>query len=311
MSLAITSGQAGYSYCCGPVAAKQAARDAGEQDRRQTALQISGLRQSSTRDGATGLFADRLQYTEAMAVDILTADAASAADRLAADLPDIAAALEIILPKALSGEPDATRRFVVYFRVLSERVAEDVETASPNLNRAMVSKLLIQKLNQIPLLAPSADAYGVLLATVNVARWIAGTESLVPVRSIDPARWLRFARGVDSALEEQSRSDPLERVMKTFDLNTTEIGEILGVSRQAVDKWLFSGIPPDRAARIVAMDEVATVLHRRLRSGYVAAVVRRPAEKFDGKTFLKLFTEGREQEVLDAVRASFDFSSVA
>ena len=55
--------------------------------------------------------------------------------------------------------------------------------------------------------------------------------------------------------------------------------------------------------RVVTIAEIAIILHRRLREGHAPGVVRRPAPMFEGTSFLELMRDGREDEVLAAVRA--------
>jgi hypothetical protein len=127
----------------------------------------------------------------------------------------------------------------------------------------------------------------------------------------DPETWNRFSRAVEQALAERERSDPLEWVLKTFDISPGELETIMGVARQAIEKWRLSGPPAERSERIVTFAEIAMILHRRLRSGYVPAVVRRSAPAFGDKSILEALAEGEETDVLTAVKASFVYSSVA
>jgi hypothetical protein len=247
-----------------------------------------------------------------MAADILAGDLEEAATLLADRLPDVAAAFDIVVPTAFAGELGAARRFTAYYVLVTERIAEDVESLRPDIPASVVDGLLRSEIVSIPLVAPTPSACGVLVAMVSRARWISGVETpALPVRPFDPDAWARYRRAIEAALIEQERSTPLERAMTILDLNSSEVGEIMGVSRQAIDKWLLSGVPADRSTRVVTIAEIATIMHRRLRPGHVPGVVRRPAPMFGGESFLELMMDGREDEVLAAVRASFDFASVA
>ena len=42
-----------------------------------------------------------------------------------------------------------------------------------------------------------------------------------------------------------------------------------------------------------------------------AVVVRRPAEAYGGRSMLEMITDGDHRELLESVRASFDYARVA
>lgn len=247
-----------------------------------------------------------------MVEEILAGDVEEATRRLERGLPDVVAAFDVVVPGAFAGEVGAARRFTLYYMLVAQRVAEDVESLRPNVAAGLVEGLLRSEIVSMPLVAPAPSAHGVLLAMVNKARWIAGAGTVfLEPRVSNVADWGRYRRSIQSALMEQERSAPLQRAMEILDLSSSEIGDIMGVSRQAIDKWLLSGVPADRSTRITTIAEIATVLHRRLRRGHVPGVVRRPAPAFGGRSFLDLMKDEREDDVLATVRSSFDYASVA
>ena len=76
-----------------------------------------------------------------------------------------------------------------------------------------------------------------------------------------------------AAEHEQRSASPLRRAMTTLDLSSSDIAELMGVERQAVEKWLLAGPPADRVAKIGALAEIADILSYRLRDGMAAVVV--------------------------------------
>jgi hypothetical protein len=234
------------------------------------------------------------------------------AERLADDLLDITRALDVVAPRAFRGEIDATRRFVAYYRLASDRISGLVATAHPSFHMGVVARLLQDEILEVSCVAPRPDGVGILLAMLDKTRWLSGSIPMqLSLQVSDPESWQRFSHAVNVAVEEQRTADPLSRVMTTFDLTPAEMGEIMGVTRQAIEKWRLSGPPVNRSERIVTIAEIASILHRRLRAGHVPTVVRRPSESFGGRSFLEALADGEEREVLAAVRSSFDYASVA
>ena len=100
--------------------------------------------------------------------------------------------------------------------------------------------------------------------------------------------------------------------MATLALTSSDgAAKAMGVTRQAVDKWLRSGTPTERLDRIGALAEIADILRHRLRDGMPAAVVRRPADGYGGRSMLEMIADGEHCELLESVRASFDYARVA
>ncbi|MGO9957236.1 MAG: hypothetical protein ACLP50_14925 [Solirubrobacteraceae bacterium] len=247
-----------------------------------------------------------------MVNDPLSGPLEAAAERVADDLSDITRALDVVAPRAFRGELDATRRFVVYYRLASDRISNLVATAHPDIGVGIVARLLQDGLLEVCYIAPRPDGIGILSAMLDKTRWLSGSTPMqLSLRVSDPESWRQFSHAVEVAVEEQRAADPLSRVMTIFDLNAAEMGNIMGVTRQAIEKWRLSGPPAERSERIVTIAEIASILHRRLRAGHVPAVVRRPSERFGGRSFLEALAAGEEREVLAAVRSSFDYASVA
>jgi hypothetical protein len=84
-----------------------------------------------------------------------------------------------------------------------------------------------------------------------------------------------------------------------------------GVTRQAIDRWLANGVPPERQEKLAAILAVADLLERKLKSGRVAGVARRPADAYGGRTMLQMIAADRHAELLASVRGSFDWARAA
>ncbi len=99
--------------------------------------------------------------------------------------------------------------------------------------------------------------------------------------------------------------------MTTLDLSSSDIAELMGVKRQAVEKWLLAGPPADRITKIGALAEIADILSYRLRDGTAAVVVRRSADGYDGRSMLEVIADDDYEWLLRSVKDSFDYTGVA
>lgn len=111
-------------------------------------------------------------------------------------------------------------------------------------------------------------------------------------------------------LDRQLSGRQLERVMRLWQLSRTELGELFGVSRQAVSKWITDGIPADRADRVADVQAITDLLDHYLKRDRIAAVVRRRAPGLDGKSLVELVTAGRSSEAVSLTRQMFAFTDV-
>ena len=90
-------------------------------------------------------------------------------------------------------------------------------------------------------------------------------------------------------------------------LSQAEAARLLGVSRQAIGKWLHRGIPPERARAISDLAAATDLLVRYLKRDRIPAVVRRPSRVLDGASLMDLLAQGDMQGLLSACRAMFRF----
>lgn len=141
----------------------------------------------------------------------------------------------------------------------------------------------------------------------------------MPTTEVDPAdaatrlladhdeEWVaRLVAELDRRLDGRG----LVELMRTWRLSATALGELFGVSRQAVSKWLKEGFPPDRAAQVADMEAISELLERYLKADRISAVLRREAPGLRGSSLLSMIAEGRSSEALRATRAMFTFGDV-
>lgn len=122
----------------------------------------------------------------------------------------------------------------------------------------------------------------------------------------DSPQWL------DSFVEAivRGRRGDLGRVLQVWGLNASEAAEIFGVSRQALSRWLTGGTPSARAAQVADLSAATDLLVRYVKTERIPAIVRRPADRLEGRTLITLAKERSPRAVLDACRTMFDFSTV-
>jgi hypothetical protein len=102
----------------------------------------------------------------------------------------------------------------------------------------------------------------------------------------------------------------LERVMRLWQLSRAELGELFGVSRQAVSKWITDGVPADRASQVADVTAITDLLDRYLKRDRIPAVVRRQAPRLGGSSLIELVAAGHSSEALRLTRQMFTFTDV-
>lgn len=162
-------------------------------------------------------------------------------------------------------------------------------------------------------------AYGVGpgMAVACVAEVRAAVPDLVPLSQPEGAPLvivpdidvLRFRRLVD--LTVRGMRPPLDRLRESLGLSSTELGNVFGVSRQAIDQWEARGIPADRRAKLGDLLGVVDLLERKLKPGRLPLIARRPAAVFDGRSLLDVAADGDHENLRDTVERAFDWSASA
>lgn len=248
--------------------------------------------------------------------DLLVGDSDTAAQAAVRIVPGFVAEMDELVPAVVagSGRPvllSYLRAVDGAARQLTALPSKDPDTAE----RAATGYLLLCR-NSAELLwtAPTVDGVGVLTALVDRFRVLIGGLERPPRRcgtGLDHAVFNQIVATLADIEFERRVDEPLRRAMATLALSSNDIAKTMGVTRQAVDKWLRSGSPPDRLDRIGALAETADILRHRLRPGMPAVVVRRPADAYGGRSMLEMIADGEHRELLESVRASFDFARVA
>jgi hypothetical protein len=86
---------------------------------------------------------------------------------------------------------------------------------------------------------------------------------------------------------------------------------MFGVSRQAIEQWKTRGVPSDRRAKIADVVSVIDLLDRKLKTGRLPLVARRPAAAFGGRSLIELVADDGHELLKDSVEHAFDWSSTA
>ena len=78
------------------------------------------------------------------------------------------------------------------------------------------------------------------------------------------------------------------RIMRVWGLSRTAAGELFGVSRQAVSKWLAEGVPAERAEQTADIAAITDLLSHYVKRDRIPAVVRRRAPGLEGMSLVEL-----------------------
>lgn len=100
-------------------------------------------------------------------------------------------------------------------------------------------------------------------------------------------------------------SSQLGEVLEVWDLSQAEFGSLMGVSRQAVGKWL-EHLPGERAVIVADLAAATQLLVHYVRRDRIPAVVRRRSRGLEGRSLIDLIGTGESSEILRACRAMFD-----
>lgn len=248
--------------------------------------------------------------------DLLETDLATASKRVAEEIADIVAALDQLVPRLIvARDRTAVRRYWYYADFaaewLSNRQADNPDAFPPS---TYMYDYLRRNAVALPWVAPTADGLGVVTVLVDRLRGMATglpQEHVQPSRAIDGHHFAWFLKTMSQEEFESTHSEPLRRTMETLSLSKSDVAKLMGVSRQAVDKWLLAGPPAERAPKIGALAELADILRYRLLPGLPGEVVRRPAPAYGGRTMLEVIADDKHEWLLQTTKDSFDFNRVA
>jgi hypothetical protein len=249
-------------------------------------------------------------------------------------------ALGTQLERALEGSDEATRQYVRCSHVLTLRVLDEAHRTRPDVvvrtgdgHLALIDvKGTARRAPVEALETASAEApFGPWTARFPLEEAVAldltsRVRQLIGLRALDPApadpglgevvdvddlTALRFLRRVRFHLNHPDEEHPLRRLMDAFELSKTGLASLFGVRRQAVDQWLERGVPSERQEKMQTLIAICDLLERKLKPGRLAGVARRPANAYGGKTMLELIAADQHRELLELVRASFDWATAA
>lgn len=248
--------------------------------------------------------------------DFLETDLVAASLVASQEIPDVVAALDQLMPRLLSGgDRMMVRRYSHFVDIAAQGLAympaRHAEVLPPPV---FMHEHLWQCATALPWTAPTSDGLGITTVMVDRLRGFASglpQEHVQPCHDIDEHYYSWFCKSFAVARLEREYSSPLRRAMATLNLSKSDVGKLMGVSRQAVEKWELSGLPAERAGKVGVIAEIADILKYRLQDGLPALVARREAKAYGGRTMLDLISQDEHEWLLQSVKESFDFARVA
>jgi hypothetical protein len=230
--------------------------------------------------------------------------------------PELIEELDLQLAAALAGSWDSTREYVLLWRQLAERLLDGAQAVCPN---GRVELMLVEDASTQAPFGGFTSEYGLgqgaALDLTSHIRELLGLSGLKTDTPAEPAAFddlavRRFLTRARVTLN-QLGGDELSRLMSAFQLSKTDLAELFGVRRQAIDGWLKKGVPADRQEKLHALVALADLLERKLKPGRLPGVARTPADAYGGLTMLEMIEQDRHRELLALVRQSFDWSTAA
>jgi len=106
-------------------------------------------------------------------------------------------------------------------------------------------------------------------------------------------------------LDRHRSGQSLARTLSVWGLSQAEAARLLGVSRQAVGKWLERGTPAERAELIADLAAATDLLVHYLKRDRIPGVVRRPIASRRGASLLDLLQDGESRVLLETCREMF------
>ncbi len=237
-------------------------------------------------------------------------------------------------PEALSGSRQAVQSYVHTYLTLTALALEAAHKERPELVKvgrdgyALVDVNGSKALNSVtaieqtaieapfsPWVAEYGPGPGVALNLISIIRsYLKGVEPLKQPKGTSAFPHLvatledviKFRNHVVHALE--ATQPPVERIKSAFELNTTQMGKLFGVSRQAVDLWQEDGIPAARQSKVSTVASIADLLSQKIKNERLPGIVRKQAAAYCGKTILEMIELDKHEEVLEEIRRSFDWA---
>jgi DNA-binding XRE family transcriptional regulator len=252
--------------------------------------------------------------------------------------------IESSVPEALGGERTQVRAYVDAYRQLGSQMLSAVGEARPDLivfdeahnavvpaeTKASGSKSdesvrwLKAALDQQAMSAPFSQWVGTLgVGRGTAVAYVAQLRSLLrdtrplavprehhlPAWALSDDEAMRFYRAVGDELA-RVRS-PLDRIESVLGVSRTELAQLFGVRRQAIEQWEARGIPGERQEKLATLDAIVDLLTAKLKADRIPAVVRRLGRAYGDQSILEAITAGNEALVLEELRNAFDWAAAA
>lgn len=123
----------------------------------------------------------------------------------------------------------------------------------------------------------------------------------------DDPRWLdTFVHQLSCARSGRQ----VQRVLEVWGLSQAEFAAAMGVSRQAVGKWM-SQVPGDRAVDLADLSAATDLLEHYLKRDRIPAIVRRPSSALGQHSLLDLVANDGAAAALQACRLMFDVAAIS
>jgi len=211
--------------------------------------------------------------------------------------------VERALPRALRGEAAAARRYTAAWRGLVRALLASSDAAAAAAD----------VLDHLALTAPFHPDGPINALLSAAAGIISGMHpsavSSPPAPLPAPLEYERFAVAV---LHELSGpSSDLARLLAGWQLSISDVARFFGVSRQAVQQWLDSGVPPARQPKLLQIIRIGDLLERNLEPQRIPAIVRSDAAAYGGRSMLEMIADDRHDELVESVERSFDWARTA
>jgi hypothetical protein len=122
---------------------------------------------------------------------------------------------------------------------------------------------------------------------------------------------VNLLRKVIVQLDQQLATQPLDRLIRLWDISAAQLGQMFGVSRQAATTWLRDGPPAGRADQVAVLAQSTNLLEQWVKRERIPAVVRRPVEQLGGRSRLDAALAGDFELLRDELLDTFDVSRIA
>lgn len=271
-----------------------------------------------------------------MLVHGLDVDSADECAKLLGGVSEEFVAFRETMPHALRGEWSSVIVLVNRWHRLVDAVLESASYKEPQFVRKLddrfgivtasgvVSEEPIRYLDHLivevpfsPLIRLFGADVGVGMVAIDAVRWL--LPGYHQLRFEASPGWPDLPEGSDTTryrrlveLALRSMQPPLARVRELFDLNTGEIAELFGVTRQAVEQWERNGdVPVARHEKLANLLSVGELLERKLKPGRLPLIARKRADAYGGVTMLDMVRADRDDELRELTERAFDWSVTA